>query len=186
MLRNVGTLMDVCAPHIDISDLEVNPREITNYHIQPKICLKYSNVLNGQRKGVKITLENCKAYEVAASVRKGDLELNMEIQQFQDTDRIYIIHEIFYADSVKVSITIGESRRRGQYQEVENKRFEHKGKIPIAFCADKFPFTKLGIIGMRQKTDGKQLRYSRWKRIGATKNNRRTAARIPINDRVLP
>ena len=58
--------MEVAAPHIDISDLDVNPREITNYHIQPKIVLKYSNVLNGQRKGVKITLENCKAYEVAA------------------------------------------------------------------------------------------------------------------------
>ena len=73
----------------------------------------------------------------------------------------YKVHEVFFCDSVKVSVTIGESKRRGQYQEVDNRRFEHKGKIPIAFCADKFPFTSLGVIGMRQKTDAKQLRYSR-------------------------
>ena len=55
-------------------------------------------------------------------------------------------------------MTLGEARRGGQYQQVENKRFEHKGKIPIAFCADKYPYTRKGVIGMRQRTDAKQLR----------------------------
>ena len=31
------------------------------------------------------------------------------------------VHEVFYVDKVKVSVTIGESRRGGSYQEVENK-----------------------------------------------------------------
>ena len=44
----------------------------------------------------------------------------------------------------------------------------------------------MGVIGMRQKTDAKQLRFSRWKRIGATKSNRRTAARIPVGDTIIP
>ena len=39
---------------------------------------------------VKVTLENCKAYEVAATLRRGDLELNMDIFHFHGTDRIYI------------------------------------------------------------------------------------------------
>ena len=38
------------------------------------------------------------------------------------------------------------------------QRFEHRGKIPVAFCADKFPITKLGVVGMRQKTDAKQVK----------------------------
>ena len=115
--------MEVGAHGLDLSDLDVNPREIQNYHIQPRIELKYSNIVNGLRKGikgivrkiqsrrssklmqmferiilfnlsflnfVKVTLENCKAYEVAATLRRGDLELNMDIFHFHGTDRIYI------------------------------------------------------------------------------------------------
>jgi len=186
MYRNTGTLMEVGAHGLDLSDLDVNPREIQNYHIQPRIELKYSNIVNGLRKGIKVTLENCKAYEVAATLRRGDLELNMDIFHFHGTDRIYIVHEVFYVDKVKVSVTIGESRRGGSYQEVENKRFEHRGKIPVAFCADKFPITKLGVVGMRQKTDAKQLRYGRWKRLGAAKAHRVVTTRIPVNDQIIP
>ena len=38
-----------------------------------------------------------------------------------------------------MSCTIGVSQRGGKYQEIENKRFEHRGRIPIAFVCDKFP-----------------------------------------------
>ena len=54
-------------------------------------------------------------------------------------NRIYVVHEIFYVDLVRVSCTIGVSQRGGKYQEIENKRFEHRGRIPIAFVCDKFP-----------------------------------------------
>jgi hypothetical protein len=62
----------------------MNPREITNYHIQPLIELKFSNVINGKRKGIKVIMHNVKAYEVAASMRRGDLELNMDMEMFQE------------------------------------------------------------------------------------------------------
>ena len=45
--------MEVGAHGLDLSDLDVNPREIQNYHIQPRIELKYSNIVNGLRKGIK-------------------------------------------------------------------------------------------------------------------------------------
>ena len=50
--------------------------------------------------------------------------------------------KIFYVDAVRVSCTIGVSKRNGKYQEVENKRFEHRGRTPIAFVCDKFPINE--------------------------------------------
>ena len=106
------------------------------------------------------------AYEVAASVRKSDLLIDTFQKQFEEwvqnylnacfqfackhvlkvisnsiesVNRIYVVHEIFYVDLVRVSCTIGVSQRGGKYQEIENKRFEHRGRIPIAFVCDKFP-----------------------------------------------
>jgi len=159
----------------------VAPREITNYHIQPKLELKYSNLINGVRKGIKITLDNCKAYEVAASVRKSDLLIDTFQKQFESVNRIYVVHEIFYVDLVRVSCTIGVSQRGGKYQEIENKRFEHRGRIPIAFVCDKFPVNERGVIGVRQQTDGQMLRYGRWKRMGAG-NTGGHAPRVPKSD----
>ena len=88
--------LDCLDPVIDTSDLKVAPREQTQYHIQPKLTLKYSNLIGGVRKGVKITLENCKAYEVATSVRKGDLMVDMFNPLFQDINRIYVAHEVSF------------------------------------------------------------------------------------------
>ena len=89
--------IDCLDPVIDTSDLKVAPREQTQYHIQPKLTLKYSNLIGGVRKGVKITLENCKAYEVATSVRKGDLMVDMFNPLFQDINRIYVAHEVHFS-----------------------------------------------------------------------------------------
>lgn len=168
-MRLAGSLIDCLDPVIDSSDLKVAPREQTQYHIQPKITLKYSNLIGGVRKGVKITLENCKAYEVAVSVRKGDLMLDMFNPLFQDINRVYVAHEIFYVDLVRVSCTIGVSKRNGKYQEVENKRFEHRGRTPIAFVCDKFPINERGVIGERLRTEGNMLRYGKWRRMGSTR-----------------
>merc|ERR1712183_560130 len=99
-MRLAGSLVDCLDPTIDSSDLRVAPREITNYHIQPKLELKYSNLINGVRKGIKVTLDNCKAYEVAARVGGMDLMMDMFNPQFQDISRIYVVHEIFYVDLV--------------------------------------------------------------------------------------
>ena len=34
------------------------------------------------------------------------------------------------------------SKIGGKYQEIENKRFEHRGRTPIAFVCDKFPINE--------------------------------------------
>ena len=46
--------------------ISVNEISIGINFSQPKLTSKFSNSIGGVRKGIKITLENCKAYEVAA------------------------------------------------------------------------------------------------------------------------
>merc|ERR1711909_172221 len=81
----------------------------------------------------------------------------------------------------RVSCTIGVSKRNGKYQEVENKRFEHRGRTPIAFVCDKFPINERGVIGVRQRTDGNMLRFGKWRRMGSTRKGGKNP-RVPKND----
>lgn len=68
---------------------------------------RVSGMKNGVKKSIKIKINGTECFDVSISMELGKLILDNRLPELQDVKKIYVIYEVFYAQSLSVSVTIG-------------------------------------------------------------------------------
>ena len=63
---------------------------------------------NGVKKAVKIKISGTECFDVSISMELGKLVLDKRLPALADVKKLFVIYEMFYAQSVSVSVTIGK------------------------------------------------------------------------------
>jgi len=63
---------------------------------------------HGIKKAIKVKIYGTECYDVSISMELGKLILDKRLPELVDVKKIYVIYEVFYAQSVSVSVTIGK------------------------------------------------------------------------------
>ena len=67
-----------------------------------------SGMKHGVKKSIKIKINGTECFDVCLSMELGKLVLDKRLPELVDVKKIYVIYEVFYAQMVSVSVTIGE------------------------------------------------------------------------------
>ena len=80
-------------------------QSITNFS---RFVYRISGMKHGVKKAIKVKVYGTECYDVSISMELGKLILDKRLPELVDVKKIYVIYEVFYAQSVSVSVTIGE------------------------------------------------------------------------------
>lgn len=175
-LKYFGRLPDLICPCQHPTQFYQTPKRVDDNEITQgsgPICQDFvyrvSNKKDCIKKGIKVRLTGLKCYDVQMTMNVGDLRLDFEkFPHLKGVQKLFVIYQTFYTETMSVSVTIGESRLRGKFLETENKKFCHEKRMPIAFSVDKFPVNRDGVIGKKVDTSNDSLREAPWKRSGVS------------------
>ena len=67
-----------------------------------------SGTKGGIKKSIKVKIQGTECYDVSLSMELGKLVLNRRNPDLHPAKHVYIIFEVFYANFMSVSVTIGE------------------------------------------------------------------------------
>ncbi|CAG5108232.1 Oidioi.mRNA.OKI2018_I69.chr1.g3697.t1.cds [Oikopleura dioica] len=141
---------------------------------------KYTRIVDSVRKTVKVEFRESSVQEINEAFKIGGLCLDLENHEIVSSslDSCYIITAVAYCE-LKFSVSIGDSKRRGNSLHVENEVFKTNQQVPVAFKADLFPVDpETGELGMRMRHDGSELREGRWKKLVRKEEK---ALRVPVD-----
>jgi len=82
-------------------------RSLLNF---PRFVYRISGMRDGVKKAVKIKVNGTECYDVSLSMELGRLVLDKRLPELNDVKKLYVIFEVFYAQSISVSVTIGKTR----------------------------------------------------------------------------
>ncbi|CBY18810.1 unnamed protein product [Oikopleura dioica] len=167
------------APDAFAHEIFAKPKLSEKYQFDEIMNRKYTRIVDSVRKTVKVELRESAVHEINETFEVGGLCLEMEHQELLSAslDSCYIVTAVAYSE-VKFSVSIGDSKRRGNSLHVENEVFQTNQPIPVAFKADLFPVdTETGELGMRIRHDGSELREGRWKKLVRSEEK---ALRVPV------
>lgn len=68
---------------------------------------------NGVKKAIKIKINRTECFDVSLSLELGKLVLDKRLPELQDVKKVFIIFEVFYAQSISISVTLGKLEREG-------------------------------------------------------------------------
>ena len=68
---------------------------------------KTSGMKNGVKKSIKIKINGTDCYDVSLTMELGKLILDKTLPELNDVKKIFVIYEVYYAQSMSVSVTIG-------------------------------------------------------------------------------
>ncbi|XP_078489570.1 uncharacterized protein C11orf42-like [Ciona intestinalis] len=160
----IGSLANVTAPQVDKAPFNQRPEKVNDYNFNPKFVYRISGMKDGVKKAIKIKISGSECYDVSLSMELGKLVLDKRLPSLDGVKKLFVIFEVFYAQSVSVSVTIGEHIPGHKYMDTNNRKFTHDRRMPIGFNAQKFPLMSNGCVGFVEKSSLEGLRDGRWKR----------------------
>lgn len=167
----VGSMAHILAPRVDRKPFQQKPEKVFDYNFNDKFVFRISGMKHGVKKAIKVKISGTECYDVSISMELGKLILDKRLPELTDVKKIYVIYEVFYAQSVSVSVTIGEQQPGQKYMDTNNRKFSHDRRMPIGFNAQKFPLMTNGCVGFMEKSALDGLRDGRWKRISRLKSD---------------
>ncbi|XP_039274277.2 uncharacterized protein C11orf42-like [Styela clava] len=176
----IGSLANLTAPHVDKAPFRQRAERVYDYNFNDKFVYRISGMKNGVKKAVKIKINGTECFDVSLSMELGKLVLDKRLEELDAVKKIFIIFEVFFANSVSVSVTIGEQQPGSQYMDTTNRKFAHDRRMPIGFNAQKFPLMANGCVGFTEKTNLEGLREGRWKRSTRLKSD--PLPRVPSHE----
>ena len=177
-LQYLGQLKDLVRPTQNMAQFYQDQKRVddsvitggdADSRIEQDYYYRVSNMKGNLKKGIKVRIQGCKAYDVTMRFKVGELRLDYEKHprlRDENIQKIFIVYQTFYSEKISVSVTIGETQSGGRFLEVENKKFAHEKNFPIAFTCHRFPVNEEGVIGNRLSSVGDSLTMAPWVRCG--------------------